>query len=248
MKTKKNIISMVAVLISTTMFLSVATASENDPDKKPELKTGMNMKMINADYPDLRVVELGVHYMPTFYALDFNTDNGDIVEGSVTLSHGFGGMLGLNFSPHIGVQGEIDYYKATQKYKDQGASTTVDIKYLDIPVLLSLNTNKMARVNLNAVVGPQFGINIGSDINTDGSTGSATAVVAAKKGDIGAAFGAGLEFSLTEAHNVRIDLGYRGFYGFVKMDADQTGTDTYNVVVSANRKTNAAYVRLTFLF
>jgi hypothetical protein len=246
MKTKKNFVSIVVVLISTTIFLSAVNASDNDSKKKPEIRTS-TLRM-NADYPDLKIVELGFHYMPTFYSLDFNSESGGVIKGSVTMSHGFGGMLALNFSPHVGVQGEIDYYQATQKYKDQSVSNEVKIKYLDIPVMLSLNTNKMARVNLNAVVGPQFGINVGSDIQSSGSTETATATVDAKKGDIGAAFGAGLEFALDQGHNIRLDLGYRGFYGFVKMDADQTGTDTYNVLVSANRKTNAAYVRLTFLF
>jgi hypothetical protein len=246
MRTKKNIVSIVVVLISTTIFLSAANAADNDPGKKPETKN--NALRANGEYPDLKMVELGIHYMPTFYSLDFHSENGDVIKGSVTMAHGFGGMLGLNFSPHVGVQGEVDYYRATQKYKDQGISNEVNIKYLDIPVMLSLNTNKMARVNLNAVVGPQFGINVGSDINTSGSSGTATATVAAKKGDIGAAFGAGLEFALDEGHNVRLDLGYRGFYGFVKMDANKTGSDSYNVMVSANRKTNGAYVRLTFLF
>lgn len=246
MKTMKNFISIVVVLIATTISLSVASASDNDSKKKPEVRT--HALKVNADYPDLRIVELGFHYMPTFYSLDFNSESGDVIEGSVTMAHGFGGMLALNFSPHVGVQAEVDYYQATQKYKDQSISNEVKIKYLDIPVMLSLNTNKTARLNLNAVVGPQFGINVGSDISSSGSTGSASATVAAKKGDIGAAFGAGLEFALDEGHNVRLDLGYRGFYGFVKMDADQTDSDSYNVVVSANRKTNAAYVRLTFLF
>jgi hypothetical protein len=237
---------MVVVILSTTIFLSAVNASDNDSKKKPEVKTGLSM--MNESYPDLKIVEIGFHYMPTFYSFDFNKENGDVIKGSVTLSHGFGGMLAINFSPHIGVQGEIDYYKATQKYKDQSANYSVDIKYLDIPLMLSLNTNKMARVNLNAVVGPQFGINVGSDVRSSGSTTTATATVAAKKGDMGAAYGAGLEFALNESHNVRLDLGYRGFYGFVKMNANKTGNDTYNVLVSANRKTNAAYIRLTFLF
>jgi hypothetical protein len=243
MKTSKNILSIVVVLISTTLLLSAVKASDN-PKEKPATDTGTSLNQ--NDYPDLRRVELGFHYMPTFYSMDFKTYNGNVIKGSVTLSHGFGGMLGLNFSPHAGIQGEIDYYKATQKFKDQSISSEVNIKYLDIPLLLSLNTNKMAPVNLNAVVGPQFGINVGSDISSTGST--ATATVAAKKGDIGAAFGAGLEFAFGESHNLRLDLGYRGFYGFVKMDADKTGSDTYNVVVNATRKTNAAYARLTFLF
>jgi len=246
MRTMKIIHSIVVAVLSTTISLSAVKASDNDPKKKPEVKIGMSMN--REDYPDLRIVELGVHYMPTFYSMDFNNSNGEVIEGSVTMAHGFGGMLAINFSPHIGIQGEIDYYNASQSYKDQNVSNDVEIKYLDIPVMLSLNTNKTARVNLNAVVGPQFGINVGSDISSSGSTGTATAVVEAKKGDIGAAFGAGVEFALNQNHNIRLDLGYRGFYGFVKMDAEQTDSDTYNVMVDANRKTNAAYVRITFLF
>jgi hypothetical protein len=106
----------------------------------------------------------------------------------------------------------------------------------------------MARLNLNAVVGPQFGINVGSDINSSGSNGTTRAVVETKKGDIGAAYGAGLEFVLNQNRTIRFDIGYRGFYGFVDVDADKTGEDTYNVMVSANRKTHAAYARITFLF
>ena len=43
MKTKKNIISIVVVLISTTILLSAVNASDNDPKKKPEIKTGCFM-------------------------------------------------------------------------------------------------------------------------------------------------------------------------------------------------------------
>jgi hypothetical protein len=244
MKTNKYIISAAVVMFTTTLLLSAAKASDNVPEKKTVVKTGLSLSP--GDYPDLKMVEVGFHYMPTFYSLDFNSEEGGVIHGSVTLSHGFGGMLAINLSPHIGFQGEVDYYKATQKYKDQSVSNEVNIKYLDIPLLLSLNTNKMARLNLNAVVGPQFGINVGSDFSSSGS--ASTAEVAVKKGDIGAAYGAGVEFVLDEGRNVRLDLGYRGFYGFVNMDADKSGEGTYNVVVSANRKTNAAYVRLTFLF
>ncbi len=49
-------------------------------------------------------------------------------------------------------------------------------------MMLSLNTNKMARVNVNAVIGPQFGINVGSDISSSGSSRTATASNGPKKG------------------------------------------------------------------
>jgi hypothetical protein len=245
MRKMKNIISISVVILSTTVFLSAVKASDNDHQKKPAITS---RSLSSAGNPDLRIFELGFHYMPTFYNMDFRTSDGGIVQGSVSLSHGFGAMMAVNLSQHIGFQSEIDYYKASQSYKDLDVDQNVDIKYIDIPVLLSLNTNKTARVNLNAVVGPQFGINVGSNISSSGSNGTTTAEIALKKGDVGAAFGAGLEFALNQAHSVRLDLGYRGFYGLVSMNADKTSSDTYNVMVDAKRKNNAAYLRLTFLF
>ncbi len=241
----KNIISIAVVVLSTTVFLPAVKASDNDHQKKPVIS---GMSLSSAGNPDFRVFELGFHYMPTFYNMDFRTSDGGIIEGSVSMSHGFGAMMAFNLSQHIGFQGEIDYYKASQSYKDLDVNQNVEIKYIDIPMLLSLNTNKTARVNLNAVVGPQFGINVGSSLSSSGSNGTTTATIALKKGDVGAAFGAGLEFALNQAHSVRLDLGYRGFYGLVSMNADKTSSDTYNVMVDAKRKNNAAYVRFTFLF
>jgi hypothetical protein len=245
MRKMKNFISLAFVVLSTTVFLSAVKASDNDHQKKPVI-TGMSLSY--ASNPDLRMFEVGLHYMPTFYNMDFRTSDGGIVTGSVSLSHGFGAMMAFNLSPHFGFQSEIDYYKASQSYKDLDVNQNVDIKYIDIPILISLNTNKLARVNLNAVVGPQFGINVGSNISSSGSNGATTGTIALKKGDVGAAFGAGLEFALNQAHSVRLDLGYRGFYGLVSMNANETNSNSYNVMVDAKRKNNAAYVRLTFLF
>jgi hypothetical protein len=121
---------------------------------------------------------------------------------------------------------------------------------VNIPVMLSFNTDKTLPVNLNFVVGPQFGINVGSSIQSSGNANADTlrAVVAVKQGDVGAAYGAGLEFALNKAHTLRLDLGFRGFYGFVDMRADQTSPDSYNILVRASRKTYAGYLGLTFCF
>jgi len=54
--------------------------------------------------------------------------------------------------------------------------------------------------------------------------------------------------ALNPNHTFRLDFGFRGFYGLVKMDGDHTGNDTYNVIISATRKTYGAYLGLTLLF
>jgi opacity protein-like surface antigen len=199
---------------------------------------------------DLRRGEFGIRYMPTFSALDLNASNNDIIEGSASLSHGFGVMLGVNLSRHFGFQGEINYYQISQSFRDQDLNNEIEIRYLNIPLLISMNTSKEKRLNFNAVAGPQFGLNVGASIKSTGTEDpeNLDAVVAIKKGDIGFAYGAGVEFALNMNHSVRLDLGYRGFYGLVDMNATKTSENTYNVIAKASRKTNAVYLGITFLF
>jgi hypothetical protein len=197
--------------------------------------------------PPLRAGELGVRWMPTFTTLTFNTANGQTVQGNATLNNGFGIMLAGNFSKNIGIQGEVDYLGIQQKYADQSISRQVNINYLNIPVMLSLNTDKTRPVNLNVVVGPQFGVNVGSSLSTssNGSTDNAHAVIAAKQGDVGEAYGAGLEFALNRNHTFRFDIGFRGMYGLVDISSDQVSENSYNVLVHASRKSYGGYAGLT---
>jgi len=204
--------------------------------------------------PPLRHGEFGLRYMPTFSSLRLRGSNGETINGEITMSHGWGLMGALNFSRHIGLQAEINYHEINQKYKDQGLNREVNVSYLNIPVMHSINTYKEAPVNLNFVVGPQFGFNVGAETSgdTSGNADAAQATVGAKAGDVGAAYGAGLEIMLNDNHTLRLDLGFRGYYGLVNMSADQTNnsgsTETYNVLLNASRKTYAGYLGLTFLF
>jgi hypothetical protein len=223
-----------------TTPVTTVEAKDEDDDERTELRRG----------------EFGLRYMPTFSSLRVRNANNETVSGTLSMSHGWGMMLGFNFSKHVGIQGEVNYNEVNQKYKDQGLNRTVHISYLNIPVMLSLNTDKSAPVNVNFVVGPQFALNVGASVkeegsvNNNGGTETVRATVAARSGDVGAAYGAGLEFMLNDAHTLRLDLGFRGYIGFIDMKADQTSNnpDTYNVLVSASRKTYAGYLGLTFCF
>lgn len=200
----------------------------------------------------LRKTEFGIRYYPTFSSLALRTYGGEVVQGSLSMSHGWGVMLAHNFTRHVGLQLEVNYNEISQKFKDRNLDRTVNVSYLNIPVMLSLNTDKSHWVNWNFVAGPQFGLNIGSDVQTSGGNNSDTlrAVVGVKQGDVGFAYGTGLEFMLNKPHTLRLDLGFRGFYGLVNMDADQSSSnpDTYNIMVRASRKQYAGYLGLTFLF
>ena len=196
-------------------------------------------------------VEFGVRYLPTFAVLKLNTSDGGTVEGKANISHGFGALLGVNVTKHVGVQTEINYYKVTQSYKDQALDRKIDISYVNVPLLISLNTNKANHFNLNVVAGPQYGINVGSNINTSGSGNSDTlqAVIAIKKGDWGIAYGGGMDIAINESQTVRLDIGYRGFFGLTSIKNDaKNDANTFNVVQKVNRRTNGGYIGLTLLF
>jgi hypothetical protein len=197
----------------------------------------------------LRRTELGFRYYPTFSSLKVRTYDNQTVGGQVSMSHGYGAFIGHNFNHHVGVVLEVDYNQVSQKYRDRNLDRKVNINYLNIPVLLSLNTDKAKCVNWNFVVGPQFGVNVGSRV-TEAPGDTVRATVAVKGGDVGAAYGTGLEFGLNREHTLRLDVGYRGFTGLVDMNASQSNSDpnTYNLLVSTRRQYNAAYIGLTFLF
>jgi hypothetical protein len=241
----KNNLKKIVSLSSALLFAGIVTAQDTVRVRERVIDTESKDK-----WPPLRNGEFGIRYMPTFSAFDVMTLNGDVVQGSITMSHGLGIMLAGNFNRHIGIQGEVNYYQSAQSFKDASLDRQLKVSYLNIPVLLSLNTDKRMPVNLNVVVGPQFGINVGSSISTTGSENAGTlrATVGLKQGDVGLAYGAGLEFALNRDHTFRLDLGYRGYYGLIDVNTTDNGNGTYNIIVKTVRKTNGGYIGLTWLF
>lgn len=243
------------VRVRTTTTETVSTGTYRNPPvitPTPAPMPEPNTYEEQDENPSLRRTELGFRYYPTFSALKVRTYSGDVVAGTVSMSNGFGAFLGHNFNRHVGLVLEVDYNQMSQKYRDANLDRVVNLSYLNIPVLLSLNTDKTNWVNWNFVLGPQFGLNIGSSVKTNGNANGDTlrAVVAVKEGDVGLAYGTGLEFALNDDHTFRLDVGFRGFYGLVNMDAKQTSgnPDTYNVVLKAARKYYAGYIGIAFVF
>lgn len=205
--------------------------------------------------PPLHRGEFGIRYMPLFTSLDLHTNNGNSATGHVTMQHGAGAMIGFNFSKNVGLQLEGNYYQASQSIMNQATGQTynVDMGYLNFPLLLVLNTDKRRAVNLNVHGGPQYGLNVSSNVRTSGSGENQTvsATVSTGNNDFGVAYGAGLEFALNKAHTFRLDLGYRGFYGLVDLNAKETNnnnTTTYNIFVKGSRQANGAYLGLRIGF
>ena len=115
--------------------------------------------------------ELGARFYPTFTSFSVKTSDGGTVKSEVTLGYGFGGVIGYNFNDYIGIMGEVIYNSISQEYKMNDEIKNVHLKYVNIPLLLSLNTGRTKPINFNFVAGPQIGINIGSDVTSSGGDG-----------------------------------------------------------------------------
>jgi hypothetical protein len=196
--------------------------------------------------------EVGLRFMPTFSAFDARTSDGGTVQGELTLGYGGGLLLGYHFSEYVGVQGEIIYTSLTQKYKETDAERRVDLKYVNIPLFLSLNTGKTKMVNFNIVGGPQIGLSVGSKLTTKNDDGSSTskAVLAVKKGDLGLAYGAGVDFGLNSLRTLRLGLGFRGVYGLLDIsDTNKSSSsDSYLILDRTKISTYSGYLGVSYLF
>jgi hypothetical protein len=193
----------------------------------------------------------GVRFMPVFTSFDFKKVDNGVVSGDFVLGYGFGAVIGANFSEHVGLQVEVIYNTLSQKYKDMDLDRTVDVSYVNIPLLLVLNTGVSKPVNLNLAFGPQLGINAGSKVTTSGSNSEVDTlhgVFAVKKGDFGIAYGIGLDFAM--GASARLSVGYRGVTGLIDVSDKSTSltTDQYYILDRVHVNTNAAYIGLAFLF
>lgn len=197
-------------------------------------------------------VEIGFRLMPTVSAYDVRTSDGQTVKGEILLGFGAGGFLAYNFSRHVGFQTEVVYNSISQKYSERDYEHKINLRYVNIPLLLSINTSKTKAVNFNLVAGPQLGINVGSNMTTSGPYDESRPepILAVKKNDIGFAYGAGLDFALNAAHTVRLGIGYRGVLGLIDIsdNSQSKTTDSYYVLDRTHLRTHSAYAGLSVLF
>jgi opacity protein-like surface antigen len=212
-----------------------------------------NINTANAqDDTSIKRGEFGIRLMPTFTSFKLNSSSGGSVNTDVVVGFGAGALLGFNFSNHVGVQGELIYSSIIQKADSKNNGTKVNLRYVNVPLLLSLNTGKNKMINLNIVAGPQLGFNVGSSLSTSGSenVNDPQPVLSVKKSDFGFAYGAGVDFGLNSARSIRLSLGYRGVAGLLDVsDKNKNNTsNSYYVLDRTHINTNAGYVGFSILF
>lgn len=207
----------------------------------------------NAQYRDTcRSIEFGLRFMQTITSMDMQTSHGETVKGNAVLGFGVGPMIGFNFSNHVGIQGELLYSSISEKSYDGNLKRKVNVRYVNIPVLLSLNTDKSRAINLNVVAGPQLGLLVGSSITLSGSNdvNNKQPILAVRKNDFGLAYGAGIDFELNPSYTTHLGIGYRGVLGFrdISDNSQIITTDAYYILQQNRINTNSIYICLSILF
>jgi hypothetical protein len=203
-------------------------------------------------HPLQRGFHLGFRYQPSINELNFRTENGDAVEAEFQISHGWGGSINYFFNNWVGMHLELMGSRHQYNFMDNQQERRVSISYATIPLMLSLNTNYGAPVNLNIAGGPYFGLNTGARVETTGETNGTTraeAVAIIRPLDVGAAYGAGLDFGFGRNRWIHLNIGYRGTYGLIDVNDVRASTsgDQFQIIAPrARTRTNGAYVGLMF--
>lgn len=192
----------------------------------------------------------GLRFMPTISDFNLKTTNGGNVKTDVNLGLGAGILIGFNFNQNVGINGELVYTTISQKYTEQNLERKITLRYVNIPLMLSLNTGITKPVNFNITGGPQIGISAGSTFTTKGGDSSVNYNnVVVKKGDLGFAYGAGLDFGLNTPKTIRFAFGFRGVLGLIDISDNNNNqvNSSYYVIDRIQIKTYSAYFGFTFL-
>lgn len=188
--------------------------------------------------------------MPTFTSVDITDSQGNDVTGVVHMQQGFGLMLGFSLSSNFGLQGELNYLAISQQYSDNDLDRQVNLQYINVPVLFSVSTSKSKQFNLKAVAGPEFSFNIGAKTKSSGSQNSDTlnTTLVVSKGNVGFAYGGGLQFAITKNHNLFFDLGYRGYVAFKEQTTTIDNGNGTAINVKLPKARNGLYIGVALQF
>lgn len=146
----------------------------------------------------------------------FATFEGDDVEDvDSRTGFNFGASIGFPIGEIIYLTPGLYYVQKGAQFTDNGIEQSVDLTYLEIPILLQVMLTGADRpLGLSAFAGPSLGFEIGCDLSAEG-IGSVDCddddFFERKSLDIGALFGAGVSFPVSErvalVVNGGMDLG-----------------------------------------
>lgn len=144
-------------------------------------------------------VGIGVKIGPTFN--DFTDD--EAPEGRTGWMGGL--FIGGNRAGRVGVAVEFNYARKNARFEEDGETSSLNVSYFQIPLLLRINGGSRDREGLNVygIVGPFFNFKVDAQADFDDAFDDSVEDI-----DAGVVFGAGVEITRFIIEG-RYDLGLR---------------------------------------
>lgn len=195
------------------------------------------------------VISYGIRYMPIVAELYTKDDQGRIMNRESVFGHGFAGTCEYSLTEHFGVQGELIFNNLRQKFVYNRNKTEFRMNYINVPMLVTFNTDRTLRFNINFAAGPQIGVNVGSKLIGEQPRYSEipNPALKVKRLDLGFAYGFGFEI-LNANKNMMFNAGFRGYQGFIDLGKDNSAPNSFNIIEDTKLKTFAGYFGVTVVF
>jgi len=191
----------------------------------------------------------GIKYQPNISSVQ-NADFADSTNLSLknTFAQGGGVSLAFNVFDNLGVQAEALYSEQGQKFSGQDTAgklynSFLKLTYINVPLLIRLNSNTRKTVSFHITGGIQMGLLYGAGLVVTRVDGAQTTGVAStfKTVDMAVVYGGGFDINLAEYFH--INIGLRLSDGLV--DIGKPGNEIFNSTPTFNKNTSI-YARITF--
>ncbi|MBA3900233.1 MAG: outer membrane beta-barrel protein [Bacteroidetes bacterium] len=194
----------------------------------------------------------GLRYQPFMSDIEFVGQSNRTVLPYERINQGWGATLNYYLSNWIAIHVEVINQHQRYEFRDSDILRNVKLNYVNIPMMVSANTNYGRSVNLNIAAGPYLGLNTKGQIATNGQAkGFETPVLLVNPLDFGAAFGGGIDFAFGAHKWLHLNLGYRGTIGLTSITDNNIILDEnqYSIIGKNTRnRTNGAYIGLMAKF
>lgn len=131
----------------------------------------------------------------------FEGDDAEIegIDPGTRTGFNFGASLGFPISEIMYLTPGLYYVQKGAEYEAGGVESSIDLTYLEVPVLLQVMLTGADRpLGLSVFAGPSLAFEIGCDITLEDFSGDCDDEIETKSLDIGALFGAGVSFPVSE--------------------------------------------------
>jgi hypothetical protein len=243
----KYLFKIIIVLFLVSISLPIVNAQDNYLPDSGLLNT---TKQELQEDKSLSGFHFGLKFQPFINSLNFKGSDGQNASMEQTVNSGWGASLNYFFSPWIGLHLEVMNMRQKFAFDDGLAKRRIDLNYIQIPLLLSVNTNLEKWVNLNLTAGPYIGLNTNTSINYENqlnevfSNGSAAVpVLIVNPLEVGVAYGAGLDFGFGEGQWLHLNMGYRGTMGLTNIQDQNIVLEgkEYGILAKTARNATAGF-------